>query len=218
MIEKLMGKGTGGNPKRDDWNVAKTIGIPADQLEAVRRNVDAFLAPHRGTPREVAIRRFEVAKRTGGLSEDEALEVLQARECALRDDAECLPIALNADLPYHITGNPNCETRCNHPDCHDRSFRNAVCFDDASPCKTGIDMPKSRGIQMNHIREMRDRELVRVSGSKYRLEPEMEEQLPSNIKVKLARLRDIPQTFDLTTPADTPEELKAMWPEDLPKE
>ena len=29
-------------------------------------------------------------------------------------------------------------------------------------------------------------------------------------------LRDIPQTFDLTT--DTPEELKEKWPEGLPKE
>jgi len=31
-------------------------------------------------------------------------------------------------------------------------------------------------------------------------------------------LRDIPQTFDLTTDNDTPEELKQKWPEGLPKE
>jgi len=29
-------------------------------------------------------------------------------------------------------------------------------------------------------------------------------------------LRDIPQTFDLTT--DTPEQLKELWPEGLPRE
>ena len=36
------------------------------------------------------------------------------------------------------------------------------------------------------------------------------------IKAKKQELRDIPQTFDLTT--DTSEELKEKWPEGLPKE
>jgi len=30
-------------------------------------------------------------------------------------------------------------------------------------------------------------------------------------------LRDIPQTFDLTTKNDSPEELKQKWPDELPK-
>ena len=37
------------------------------------------------------------------------------------------------------------------------------------------------------------------------------------VKAKKQELRDIPQTFDLTTEHDTPEELKAKWPEGLPK-
>ena len=36
------------------------------------------------------------------------------------------------------------------------------------------------------------------------------------ISTEKQTLRDIPQTFDLTT--DTPEELKNKWPEGLPKE
>ena len=38
------------------------------------------------------------------------------------------------------------------------------------------------------------------------------------IAAEKQKLRDIPQTFDLTTENDTVEELKEKWPEGLPKE
>ena len=40
----------------------------------------------------------------------------------------------------------------------------------------------------------------------------------ATIKAKKQELRDIPQTFDLTTDTPTPAELKQKWPEGLPKD
>ena len=40
----------------------------------------------------------------------------------------------------------------------------------------------------------------------------------ATIKTEKQSLRDIPQTFDITTGVDTPEKLKAKWPDGLPTE
>lgn len=78
-----------------------------------------------------------------------------------------------------------------------------------------VNMPKARGIHMDRIRVVRDDELSKQ-------DVEFVKALESGDTIKqteIARLkqtlRDIPQTFDLTTPNDTPEELKALWPTDL---
>jgi len=79
-----------------------------------------------------------------------------------------------------------------------------------------VDMPKARGIQMDKIREVRNKELAKKDIEFMRAIEDGDTDVQATIKAKKQELRDIPQTFDLTT--DTPEELKAKWPEGLPKE
>ena len=79
-----------------------------------------------------------------------------------------------------------------------------------------INMPKARAIHMENIRIMRNEELVKQDVLFMRAIEEGDTDTQAIIKAKKQELRDIPQTFDLTT--DTPEELKQKWPEGLPKE
>ena len=79
-----------------------------------------------------------------------------------------------------------------------------------------INMPKARGIQMDKIREVRNKELAAKDVEFMRAIEDKNTKAQATIKAKKQELRDIPQTFDLTT--DTPEELKAKWPEGLSKE
>ena len=78
-----------------------------------------------------------------------------------------------------------------------------------------INMEKARGIQMDKIRQMRNKELANKD-VEYMKALEANDGSAAAIATEKQALRDIPQTFDLTT--DTPEELKNKWPEGLPKE
>ena len=78
-----------------------------------------------------------------------------------------------------------------------------------------VNMAKARGIQMDKIREMRDKELAKKD-IEYMKALEANDGSAAAIATEKQALRDIPQTFDLTT--DTPEQLKEKWPEGLPKE
>ena len=78
-----------------------------------------------------------------------------------------------------------------------------------------INMSKARGIQMDKIREMRNKELAKKD-IEFMKALEVDDGSSTAIAAEKQALRDIPQTFDLTT--DTPEELKEKWPEGLPKE
>ena len=78
-----------------------------------------------------------------------------------------------------------------------------------------INMEKARGIQMNKIREVRDKELAKKD-IEYMKALEADDGSAATVAAEKKTLRDIPQTFDLTT--DTPEQLKDKWPEGLPKE
>ena len=78
-----------------------------------------------------------------------------------------------------------------------------------------INLEKARGIQMDRIREMRDKELAKKEGE-YMKALEADDGRAKAIAAEKQALRDIPQTFDLTT--DTADELKEKWPEGLPKE
>jgi hypothetical protein len=80
----------------------------------------------------------------------------------------------------------------------DGPFRSALKYD------LSIDMPKARKIHMDRIRLSRDKRLTELDKRKYGSEFDAERQ----------RLRDLPQTLDLST-ATTPEELKALWPQEL---
>ena len=78
-----------------------------------------------------------------------------------------------------------------------------------------INMSKARGIQMDKIRQMRNKELANKD-VEYMKALEADDGSAAAIATEKQALRDIPQTFDLTT--DTAEELKEKWPEGLPKE
>ena len=78
-----------------------------------------------------------------------------------------------------------------------------------------INLEKARGIQMDRIREMRDKELAKKD-IEYMKALEADDGSAAAIATEKQALRDIPQTFDLTT--DTADELKEKWPEGLPKE
>ena len=78
-----------------------------------------------------------------------------------------------------------------------------------------INMEKARGIQMDKIRVMRNKERAKKD-IEYMKALEANDGSAAAIATKKQELRDIPQTFDLTT--DTPEQLKDKWPDGLPKE
>ena len=78
-----------------------------------------------------------------------------------------------------------------------------------------VNMPKARGIQMDKIRVVRDKELAKKD-IEFMKALEADDGSHTAIATEKQTLRDIPQTFDLTT--DTAEELKEKWPEGLPKE
>ena len=78
-----------------------------------------------------------------------------------------------------------------------------------------VNMPKARGIQMDKIRVMRDKELAKKD-IEYMKALEADDGSAATVAAEKKALRDIPQTFDLTT--DTADELKEKWPEGLPKE
>ena len=77
-----------------------------------------------------------------------------------------------------------------------------------------VDMTKARVIHMNRIRVVRNAELVAKDITFMRAVEAGDTGAQSTIATEKQTLRDIPQTFDLTT--DTPEQLKALWPDELP--
>ena len=76
-----------------------------------------------------------------------------------------------------------------------------------------INMAKARGIQMDKIRVVRNKELAKKD-IEYMKALEADDGSAATVAAEKQVLRDIPQTFDLTT--DTPEQLKAKWPDELP--
>ncbi len=81
-----------------------------------------------------------------------------------------------------------------------------------------VNMEKARVIQMNNIRAIRDRELAAKDIAFMRAVENGDTDAQATIKTEKQNLRDIPQTFDITTGVDTPEKLKDKWPDGLPKE
>lgn len=71
-----------------------------------------------------------------------------------------------------------------------------------------IDMPMARDIHMDIIRRERDKELSRL---------DIEQLKGNDVSAEKQILRDIPGTFDLSN-ASTSEELKALWPEEIPRQ
>lgn len=81
-----------------------------------------------------------------------------------------------------------------------------------------VNMAKARGVQMDKIRVQRNYELMKKDLESLRAIESGDAVAQITIATEKQALRDIPQTFDLTTDNDSPEELKQKWPEGLPKE
>jgi len=81
-----------------------------------------------------------------------------------------------------------------------------------------VNMTKARVIHMDAIRVVRNAELAAKDITFMRAVEAGDTSAQATIATEKQALRDIPQTFDLTTDNDTPEELKQKWPEGLPKE
>jgi hypothetical protein len=81
-----------------------------------------------------------------------------------------------------------------------------------------VNMAKARVIHMDNIRAIRNRELAAKDISFMRAVEDGNTDAQAAIKAEKQSLRDIPQTFDITTGVDTPEKLKAKWPDGLPTE
>jgi hypothetical protein len=77
-----------------------------------------------------------------------------------------------------------------------------------------INMTKARAIHMDKIRIVRNAELAAKDITFMRAVEAGDTDTQATIATEKQTLRDIPQTFDLTT--DTPEQLKAKWPSELP--
>lgn len=95
----------------------------------------------------------------------------------------------------------------------DRTFREAWTHIGAGKC--AVDMSKARSLQMDRIRASRDAELAKLDGPAIRALEQGDADAMAEIARQKQRLRDIPQTFNLTQ-AETPEALAAIWPAGLP--
>ena len=62
-----------------------------------------------------------------------------------------------------------------------------------------VNMDKARVIQMNNIRVIRDRELAAKDITFMRAVEDGDTDAQATIKTEKQNLRDIPQTFDITT-------------------
>lgn len=99
------------------------------------------------------------------------------------------------------------------PEMADRTFREAWDFDGTN---INVNMTKARVIHLAEIRKVRNAELVKEDVTFMRAVEEGDTDAQATIKTKKQTLRDLPATFDITTDADTPEQLKAKWPTELP--
>jgi hypothetical protein len=79
-----------------------------------------------------------------------------------------------------------------------------------------VNMTKARAIHMDTIRISRNAELVKKDVPFMQAVETGDTDAQATIGTEKQTLRDIPQTFDITTDVDTPEKLKAKWPTELP--
>jgi hypothetical protein len=77
-----------------------------------------------------------------------------------------------------------------------------------------INMAKARAIHLAEIRRVRDLELAARDITFMRAVEVGDTEAQATIGTEKQVLRDIPQTFDLTT--QNPTQLKRLWPPELP--
>ena len=80
-----------------------------------------------------------------------------------------------------------------------------------------VNMPKARVLHMDKIRRVRNAELAKLDITYMRAIEAGDTDAQATIATEKQTLRDIPATFDITTDVDTPAQLKAKWPAELPE-
>jgi hypothetical protein len=93
----------------------------------------------------------------------------------------------------------------------DRTYRDAW---EIGANVVSVDMPKARVIHMSRLRVKRNERLKQLDTDYLKADEDNDGQQKTAIKAKKQQLRDMPQTYDLST-ANTPEELKLMIPDYL---
>ena len=198
-LKLMMEGGLGWDDATIEREISKRlISTPAD-AGAFQLSWQDFLTGQLGTPREIVIRAFCLGMGKGGLTEGQAIAAMAANDQP--KDTISTVILERAALSKHLTT--------------DRYFRNAVVWDPAAPDRTKVDMPKARGIHLQHIRAARDLELGRLDLLWQKAMEAGNLVEAQRIAVLKQTLRDIPQAFNLSV-HNTPETLKAAWPAELP--
>jgi hypothetical protein len=144
----------------------------------------------KGWPEE-ATRKFIEALCNGGVTKAAAEQIL-----------------LERDQPTDATGWVWVENNVKA-----RHFRNVWQVVDGA---IEVDMPNARGEHMNTIRNARNKELAGLDIDFMKAIEAADTDAQATIKTNKQTLRDIPQTFDLSTDNNTPEELLTKWPSELP--
>ena len=95
----------------------------------------------------------------------------------------------------------------------DRAYRNAWVFDGK---KIVHDMPKARAIHLDKVRRARTRRMGELDVMWSRAAARNDKQAAEAIEAERQALRDAPATLPVDS-AQTVDELKAIWPADLPR-
>lgn len=199
ILAVMMGGGGMVQEQQIDREVAKFL-IETREDEALLRTSVADLLTLKAGPHEVVVRAFVNGLCTGGLTEAEALRRIAAKdepelclECVVIDATQ-LP-SENADRGAMIV----------------TDFRDAWVWNGDAIVH---DLPKARGIHMDHIRTVRNEELAERDVPFMRAVEAGDTGAQAMIALEKQVLRDIPQTFDLAT--RTVQQLKEKWPIELP--
>jgi hypothetical protein len=166
---------------------------------------------------------YNDAKRPAGETETECLDRTWA---AIVDRGG---YGIPADHPHNYVEESPLNTKINtlsnldfryagKPDSNGRRSGESGAWEMDSDGTPKVNMTKARVVQMDRIRVIRDRELAAKDISFMRAVEDGNADAQATIKTEKQNLRDIPQTFDITTGVDTPEQLKEKWPDGLPKE
>lgn len=93
----------------------------------------------------------------------------------------------------------------------DRTFREAW---EHGGNKILVNMPRARDIHLGRIREARNKALADMDIETIKAMGQGDNKALVDVEAQKQVLRDIPQTIDLDQ-ANTPEELRAIWPKEL---
>jgi len=199
VVAIMTSSGLGWKSERIAWEISKFM-EPAPEF--------AWL----GFPEDFAT-EWCLALSDGRLTYGETMDLFIRRIQIRRGYMESAIID-DSFLPMEIKG-PTWLGVLPDPVPNNRYFRDTVVWDNSLSNKCRVDLTICAIIHMNRIRKVRNVELEKNSGSKFRQPPEIEALFTVERQAQLQALRDIPTSFDLSNHI-TPETLKLSWPSELP--